>query len=177
MYAPSADTFLLADCIDNFSGKFALEIGIGTGYLTAILCKNYDYVIGTDIDFSSILYSKYYLASLRNKFLICCDVCEPVRFVFDLIVCNPPYLPSDDNIKDYTIYGGISGIETTLRVLQLYRSNLDDNGKIIYIKSSLSDTDKIDAFVKDNLLKERTLAVKKFFFETLEVCEITKKNT
>ena len=177
MYTPSVDTFLLADCIDNLSGKCALEIGIGTGYLTAILCKNYKYVIGTDVDFSSVLYSKYYLEKFRNKFLICCDICEPIKFVFDLIVCNPPYLPLDDNMKDYSIYGGISGIETTIRVLQLYRSNLHDKGKIIYIKSSLSDSDKIDVFIKNNFLKERTLAIKNFFFETLEVCEITKKNT
>lgn len=175
MYAPSADTFLLADSIANFRGKYALEIGIGSGYLTRILCNNYKFVFGTDIDFLSVLHSKYFLKKFTNKFLICCDICEPIKFVFDIIVCNPPYLPLDDkDVQDYAIYGGITGVETILRIIKLYNTNLKDTGKIIFVKSSLSDNDKIDHFIKNSLLKMRTLAIKKFFFETLEVCEITK---
>ncbi|MGN6558939.1 MAG: HemK2/MTQ2 family protein methyltransferase [Candidatus Nitrosocosmicus sp.] len=177
MYIPSTDTFLLADCIANFSGEYALEIGVGSGYITNILCKKFKYVFGTDIDFSSVKYSKHALEQFNNKFLICCDICEPIAFVFDIIVCNPPYLPLDDKfITDHTIYGGITGVETTMRILNLYKSNLNYNGKIVFIKSSLSDNDKIDMFIKKNLLKKRVLATKKFFFETLEVYEITKKN-
>jgi release factor glutamine methyltransferase len=175
LYTPSDDTFLLADSIVNYKGKYALEIGTGSGYLTAILCKNYKFVVGTDIDFESILYSKYSLNKFNNKFLICCDVCEPIRFMFDIIICNPPYLPLDgETLSDYAVYGGISGLETTLRVLQLYRSNLNDDGKIVFIKSSLSNSDKFDLFIKNSLLKLKTLATKRYFYELLEVCEITK---
>jgi len=176
LYNPSDDTFLLADSIVNYKGNYALEIGTGSGYLTAILCKNYKFVIGTDIDFESIQYSKYFLNKFNNKFLICCDICEPVRFMFDIIICNPPYLPldSDENISDYSIYGGITGLETTLRILQLYKTNLNDGGKIVFVKSSLSNCEKFDLFIKNNLLKMSTLATKRHFYERLKVCEITK---
>ena len=53
MYNPSDDTFFIEDIIINYKGNYALEIGIGSGYLTRILCKNYKFVFGTDIDFTS----------------------------------------------------------------------------------------------------------------------------
>ena len=175
MYNPSDDTFFIADTIINYGGNYALEIGIGSGHLTEILCKNFKFVFGTDIDFDSVKYSKYFLRNFNNKFLVCCDICEPIKCMFDMIISNPPYLPSiDENIKDDAIYGGQTGVETTLRILNLYKSNLKDNGKIIYMKSSLSDDSKINRFVEENFLKKRTLVKKKNFFEVLEICEITK---
>jgi release factor glutamine methyltransferase len=176
MYNPSDDTFFMADYIVNYHGNHALEIGIGSGYLTEILCNNYRFVFGTDIDIASVKYSKNLLKNFKNKFLICCDMCEPVKFMFDIIISNPPYLPSNgENIKDETIYGGQTGIETTLRILQLIKSNLKDDGKIIFLRSSLSDDEKINRFVDENLLKKRILARKKSFYESLEICEITKR--
>ncbi len=175
MYNPSDDTFFIADTIINYGGNYALEIGIGSGYLTGILCKNFKFVFGTDIDFASVKHSKYFLRNFNNKFLVCCDICEPIKYMFDVIISNPPYLPSiDENIKDDAIYGGQTGVETTLRILNLHKSNLKDNGKIIYMKSSLSDDSKINRFVEENLLKKRILVKKKNFFEVLEICEITK---
>ena len=177
MYNPSDDTFLIADSIVNCHGNYALEIGVGSGYLTEILCNNYKFVFGTDIDFTSVKHSKTLLKNFNNKFLICCDVCEPVKFKFDIIISNPPYLPSagGNDIKDNTIYGGKTGTETTLRILHLIKSNLTDEGRIIFLKSSLSDDEKINRFVDENSLKKSVLAKKKSFYENLEVCEITKR--
>ncbi|HYP43126.1 MAG TPA: hypothetical protein VEQ18_03820, partial [Candidatus Nitrosocosmicus sp.] len=73
------------------------------------------------------------------------------------------------------IYGGKTGTETTLRILHLVKSNLTDGGRIIFLKSSLSDDEKINRFVDDNSLKKSVLAKKKSFYENLEVCEITKR--
>ena len=44
--------------------------------------------------------------------------------MFDIIVSNPPYLPldSEKNSTDDAIYGGKTGLETTLRILELYKS-------------------------------------------------------
>ncbi|HSA74722.1 MAG TPA: hypothetical protein VLE21_00875, partial [Candidatus Nitrosocosmicus sp.] len=58
MYKPAEDTFLMEDTIKNYRGNFALEIGIGSGYLTRKLCSNFAFVIGTDLDFNSIVYAK-----------------------------------------------------------------------------------------------------------------------
>ena len=37
MYNPSDDTFFIEDIIINYKGNYALEIGIGSGYLTRYL--------------------------------------------------------------------------------------------------------------------------------------------
>jgi release factor glutamine methyltransferase len=175
MYYPSDDTFLIANSIVNYHGNYALEIGVGSGYLTEILCNNYKFVFGTDLDFTSVRHSKTYLKRFTNKFLLCCDLCEPIRFMFDIIVSNPPYLPScGENTHDDATDGGKKGIETTLRILRLVKSNLREGGRIIVLKSSLSANEEFNRFVDENLLKQSVLAEKKGFYENLEIREITK---
>ncbi|MDQ4072844.1 MAG: methyltransferase [Thermoproteota archaeon] len=175
MYTPSEDTFFIADIISGFFGNYALEIGAGTGYLTKILCKNYRIVIATDIDFNAIKHAKSSLDGFRNKTLLCCDVSYPVRFRFDLIISNPPYLPQDkEDLFDNAIYGGITGLETTFKILNLAKSSLKDKGKIVIVKSSLTRDEEFGKFIKQNFLTAKIIAKKKLFFETLEIIEISK---
>jgi release factor glutamine methyltransferase len=175
MYKPSDDTFLIADIISGFYGNYALEIGSGTGYLTRILCKNFRFVIATDIDLNAIRQTKSSLGNFRNKVLLCCDISYPVRFRFDLIISNPPYLPQDkEDIFDDAIYGGITGLETTFKILNLAKSNLKDKGKIVIVRSSLTRDEEFSKYVKQNFLTAKIIARKKLFFETLEIIEISK---
>ncbi|HXT84401.1 MAG TPA: methyltransferase domain-containing protein [Verrucomicrobiae bacterium] len=174
MYIPSDDTFFIADMIRDYKGDYALEIGIGSGYLTNILCKNFKFVIGTDIDFTSTKHSKDQLKQFNNKFLLCCNICEPINLSFDIIVSNPPYLPFDNKYSyDKKIYGGIKGVEITLNILKLFKFNLKDFGKIIFIVSSLSDNAQLEEYIILNNLNKKILAKKKLFYETLEIWEIT----
>ncbi|MDQ3884718.1 MAG: methyltransferase domain-containing protein, partial [Thermoproteota archaeon] len=120
MYVPSDDTFFLADCIRQYSGTWALEIGVGSGLLLRILEKNFAYVAGSDIDSEVLQHSKQQNRSPK-ALLVCCDAASAFGGVkFDLIVSNPPYLPDDDNednkndnnnkinrsIRDLTVHGG-----------------------------------------------------------------------
>src|ERR687898_3238150 len=113
MYAPSDDTFLLADCLRQYNGKRALEIGVGSGLLLNILEKNFAYVAGSDIDLQALQHSKQQTSSSSstNVLLVCCDAGSAFGIgKFDLIVSNPPYLPNNDdddnNILDPTVHGG-----------------------------------------------------------------------
>src|SRR5919106_6135221 len=123
MYAPSDDTFLLADCIRQYSGRRALEIGVGSGLLLNILKKNFAYVAGSDIDLQALQHCKQETlssSSSSNVLLVCCDAGSAFDIgKFDLIVSNPPYLPNDDdnnnnNSLDPTVHGGPTGIEATI---------------------------------------------------------------
>src|ERR1044072_9990196 len=101
MYSPSEDTYFMEDILANYRGKIALEVGIGSGYLTKLLCKNFEFVVGTDIDIASIMYAKNNnLANFSNKLLVCSDLSLPLKCKFDLIVSNPPYLPTEFNNPD-----------------------------------------------------------------------------
>lgn len=175
MYNPSEDTYFMEDIISNYRGKFALEVGIGSGYLTRLLCTNFEFVVGTDIDVNSILYAKNNtLANFGNKLLVCSDLSLPLKCKFDLIISNPPYLPSDfGNLDDTTVYGGKNGIELTIRLLRSVQLQLSKRGKIVIMRSTLSDLKKMDDFINKLYSNTKIIAKKTFFFESLEILELS----
>jgi release factor glutamine methyltransferase len=176
MYRPAEDTFFMEDIIKNYYGNFALEIGIGSGYLTQCLCMNFDFVVGTDLNFHSIVYAKNnVLLTNSNKLLICTDLGLALKTKFDLIMSNPPYLPIDleEEFVDDAIYGGKEGIEMTIRLLNSALPLLHEKGKILLLRSSLSNTKKMDKLIDELFYNTRVLARKKLFFESLEILELS----
>jgi release factor glutamine methyltransferase len=175
MYNPSEDTYFMEDILSNYSGKIALEVGIGSGYLTRLLCTNFEFVVGTDIDFNSILYAKNNtLANIGNKLLVCSDLSLPLKCKFDLIISNPPYLPKEfGNLDDTAVYGGKKGIELTIRLLRSIQLQLSETGKIVIMRSTLSDYLKMDEFIDKLFLNNKIIGKKKFFFESLEIIELS----
>jgi release factor glutamine methyltransferase len=171
LYLPSEDSFLLARSVEGYTGKSALEIGIGSGAVLKVLHENFQIVAGTDIDFVSVRHCK---ENLPNEIMLaCCDAASAFRYKFDLIVSNPPYLPVEDNKKkDSAIDGDYNGIETTLRFIKSATSVLAENGKILIIVSSLSNAPKITEFIVQMNLKKRTISEKRLFFETLTTIEL-----
>jgi release factor glutamine methyltransferase len=171
LYLPSEDSFLLARSVEGYTGKSALEIGIGSGAVLKVLHENFQIVAGTDIDFASVRHCKENLPN--DIMLACCDAASAFRHKFDLIVSNPPYLPVEDNEKkDSAIHGDYNGIEPTLRFIKSATSVLAENGKILIIVSSLSNAPKMAEFIVQMKLKKRTISEKKLFFETLTTIEL-----
>src|SRR5919199_2361314 len=137
MYIPSEDSLLLAESVKQYSGKSALEIGVGSGIILKILHDNFKIVAGTDVHFMSLKYCKESLP--HDIMLACCDAASVFHYRFDLIVSNPPYLPMENyEIKDYAVNGGSTGIEMTLHFIRSGISILDIKGKMLIISSNLS---------------------------------------
>ena len=111
-YPPSEDTFFLADHIKDESGESALDIGTGSGYLSSILEKSFSLVIGTDLLFN-VLRKQDYLT--RNS--ICCNGADVINHKFDLIICNMPYLNTDE-VSDIRTDGGRNGLEVTIKNIE-----------------------------------------------------------
>lgn len=175
MYGPSEDTYFMEDILANYRGNIALEVGIGSGYLTRLLCTNFEFVVGTDIDVDSIMYAKNNtLANISNKLLVCSDLSLPLKCKFDLIISNPPYLPTDlGNLDDISVYGGKKGIELTIRLLRSIQLQLSERGKIVLMRSTLADLKKMDDFIDNLFLSSKIIAKKAFFFESLEILELS----
>ncbi len=160
-YAPAEDTYFLEDNIVNEKGKNALDIGTGSGYLTRTLSQNFSQVIGTDIDFNSLINQS---KKIKNR--ICCDAADAIDCKFDLIVCNMPYLQSDE-IWDRRVDGGKEGIEIPLKIIKSAVKCLNDSGKMLFVTSSLANYKKLIDESEKLGLELKIVARKKLFFEEL----------
>lgn len=179
MYAPSEDTFLLADCIEHYNGRGALDIGVGSGLLLHILEKNFVYVAGSDIELQVLQHCRQQTSS-EKVLLVCCDAGSAFGSCkFDLIVSNPPYLPNDhwgnnnNNMPDPTIYGGPKGIETTIHFVNSALPLLAGDGKILVVISSFADSSALDRVAIENNMHKKVVKQKKLFYETLSIVELS----
>jgi len=94
--------------------------------------------------------------------------------VFDTIIFNPPYLPEDVKLKDLTLDGGKKGYEILERFFNEVNNYLAERGICLILFSSLTKKDKINEFIKKNLLEFKELEKKHIFFEDLYIY-LTKK--
>jgi release factor glutamine methyltransferase len=175
MYVPSDDTFLLADCIRQYSGRWALEIGVGSGLLLRMLEKNFAYVAGSDIDLQALQHSKQ---RSSKALLVCCDAASAFGTVkFDLIVSNPPYLPDDDDnnnnsFRDLNVHGGPKGIETAIHFINSALPLLARDGKMLLVISSLTDSSALDNVIEEKNVHKKIIKEKRLFYETLSIVQL-----
>jgi release factor glutamine methyltransferase len=190
LYLPSDDSVLLANCLKDYSGNLALDIGAGSGIITHALCENFEHVVGTDLVFEMLRNCKKDAVSHTSEDsekmskndkrfeLVCADAASAFRSnTFDLIVSNPPYLPDDYNnegrrVYDRAIYGGESGIEVTINIIRSSLRALKREGSLLIIVSNLSDTSQLHALLHLFNLSMKKIVEKRLFFETLSVVEI-----
>ena len=172
IYAPSEDSFLLAECVRHYRGRSALEIGVGSGIILEALEARFDMVAGTDIDPEALRSCK----GRSRALLVCCDAATAFSLEkrFDLIVSNPPYLPSDEKVVDRTVHGGPSGFETTIEFLESALPLLAENGRILVVVSSLADSTGLGNFAARENLKRKLKMEKTLFYETLSVIELAR---
>ena len=164
-YTPSEDTFFIADYMKNEKGDSALDIGSGSGYLTKLLYENFSLVVGTDINYEVLKHQTY-----KTKNLVCCNGSDALKIKFDFIVCNLPYLATDE-ILDIATDGGAEGFEIPKKIFDSIHKNLKENGKFIFVTSSLSNYQKLVDYAQKLGWKTRILAKKKLFFEELILIE------
>lgn len=165
-YPPSEDTFFIAENIENEKGEYALDIGSGSGYLTKLLSENFSLVVGTDINCKVLQHQTSY----KTKNLICCNGSDALGIKFDFIVCNLPYLATD-KILDIATDGGTEGFEIPKKIFDSMCQNIKENGKFIFVTSSLLNYQKLIDYIQKLGLKPRIIAKKKLFFEELILVE------
>lgn len=166
-YEPADDTFFFAGYVEREKGLFALEIGAGSGYLTKILEQNFEMVVGTDISFGSLRDQK---ERIQNP--VCCDGASALRGRFDLIICNLPYLPSDD-VVDRAVDGGPEGLTIPIQIMESVVQCVDHESKVLLLTSSLANVDKLMGKIKSMGFTVQVIGKKKLFFEELVVLEAT----
>ena len=166
-YPPSEDTFFIAENIENEKGQHALDIGSGSGYLTQLLSENFGYVVGTDIN-CKVLQNQTY----KTGNAVCCNGSDALNMKFDFIVCNLPYLATGE-ILDIATDGGAEGFEIPKKIFDSAYHNLKENGRFVFVTSSLSNYQKLIDYAQKLGLDAKIIARKKLFFEELILVKAT----
>jgi len=165
-YLPAEDTFFLADQLKDIHGDSALDIGCGSGYLTDVLKSTFSLVVGTDISFNTLIEQNF-----KTQNVICCHSADAINQKFDLIICNLPYLATDE-IIDVATDGGKDGLEIPIEIISSALPHLSQKGRFLFVTSSLSDYMGLIDFVKSQKFEVNMIAKKKLFFEELIIVEV-----
>ncbi len=167
-YRPAEDTFFLADNIQNEKGYAALDVGTGSGFLANILSNNFELVVATDISLDAL---KKAHESVKN--CICCNSADALHCSFDLVVCNLPYLPSDQ-VVDPAVDGLEEGLGVTTDIIKSASDIVGKNGKLVYLTSSLANYKELIRRTESLGFSAKIVSKKKLFFEELILVECTK---
>ncbi len=149
----------------------ALDVGSGSGYLTNILAKNFEYVVGTDIVFDVLRDQTY-----KTTNLICCNAADALHAMFDLVICNMPYLATD-TIQDVATDGGYRGLDVPTKILDSVYPQVRLGGKFMFVTSSLSSYQCLIRYAKQLGFDAKAVATKKLFFEELILISAVKSTS
>jgi tRNA1(Val) A37 N6-methylase TrmN6 len=169
VFGPTIDTVILGELLAEFLDTHknhklsALEVGPGSGLLSAILATSEHVVDLTSVDLNAAavsctlknlhindatLDSKQQVVRVRAERFDAQQFAAPV----DLIVCNPPYIPGEPTSSSLSMkeYGrAVGGLDLCIEILRSLPSLLTPDGALLLMASSLSDSDVV-ACIPDN---------------------------
>jgi release factor glutamine methyltransferase len=171
VYPPSEDTYLLRDAAveEARNDDNALEVGTGSGVVAEALDERLECVVATDTNPSAVRATdERGVSSVRT------DLVGALDATFDLVVFNPPYLPSTDETPDDSMSGalggGETGRETAERFLEDVKRVLAPEGRVLLVASSLSGIEEFEN--REDYTVER-VASERYFFEDIVVLRLT----
>ena len=155
VYQPEADTYLLLKAVmaEIKDDDRVIEIGTGSGKIAGEAYKISKNVTATDINPHACR-----SAAALGLEVIRTDIAAGICSEFDLVIFNPPYLPTGDEEKiedwlEYALDGGVSGRDTIEIFAEALPGILAKNGRCLLLVSSLTGTEEVrDIFSRVNLL-------------------------
>jgi release factor glutamine methyltransferase len=151
VYAPAEDTWLLVraaekECRD---GERVLEIGCGSGSVSTALSHKAR-VLATDINPHAVR-----TARDRGVDVIRADLFNGICDRFDLVLFNPPYLPTlpDERMNDwieFALDGGPDGRTVIRRFLSGVSRVLAPGGRCLLLVSSLTGIPEVCMLIEQS---------------------------
>jgi len=170
VYEPADDTYLLleAACKEVRYTDAVLELGTGCGLIAKALMKRARCVIATDINPYAVMNAR-----LNGVNALEADLFGDLDYKFDLIVFNPPYLPTESDTRNdwyaKALDGGARGYEVTLAFISQVKNYIAAHGRALVLTSSVTGYDTIVRNMLSTFKSVRKVAEHKCFFETLYV--------
>lgn len=137
IYHPREDSYMLARHIAEYASGKVLDMGTGSGILAQRARLYTNDILAVDVNQEAVNHvSSLGISAIQS------DLFENIpKQQFDLIMCNPPYLPQEQlEPEDSALAttGGKKGSELIQRFLKQARGYLTKQGTILLIFSSLS---------------------------------------
>ena len=177
VYDPEDDSRLLLDAaVEEVRREDrVLDLCTGSGIVARVLSGYVPggWTVGSDIDWKAVSNAR-----LNGVQAVCGDIFAPFSFKFDLITCNPPYLPidRDERLKGSTAWnGGQEGTVVIERVVRGVRDYLSDRGRLLLVISSLNRLKDVRNLMGGEGLTAEIVGESSFFFEKLYVLKGTLK--
>ncbi len=177
VYQPEADTYLLLRAARDEvkPGDRVLEIGTGSAII-AVELASVTGVVATDINPHAAL-----CAGEKGIDVVRSDLFLGIRGIFDLILFNPPYLPTfpEERIDDwfeYALDGGMNGRDVIGRFAEEVGRVLAPGGRILLLISSLTGLAEVrEIFFRQNFTSDIVMT-EKVEDENLFVLRIVRRN-
>ena len=174
VYQPAEDTYLLlrAALAEARHADGVLEIGCGSGFISQELGAKVARLLATDINPHAVRSAK-----ARGIEVIRADLFLGIKGKFDLILFNPPYLPTQPQERtgqwiDYALDGGESGRQTVDRFIEDLAGHLRPAGRALLLISSLTGLTEVQKTAASAGLTADVVADEGCFFERLYVLRL-----
>jgi release factor glutamine methyltransferase len=181
VYEPAEDSFLFAVNLTVEVGEAVLDLGTGSGILAILAAKKASRVVAVDLNPYAVRCAKdnACLNGVRGKIdFLQGDLFTALKadLLFDLILFNAPYLPSEKGEELSWIgrswAGGIDGRQGVDRFITQVPAHLKHAGRVLLMQSTLTGVEEtLRSFANQgfeaHVAAEQTLA----FFETLTLIE------
>lgn len=174
VYPVEEDTLLLLEAAlaEVRPGDRVLEVGTGSGHIAASLGGRAARVVALDLNPYAVK-----AARARGVEVLRTDLFAGVRGPFDLILFNPPYLPTtpDERMDDwleYALDGGPDGRRTIARFLAGLALVLAPRGRVLLLVSSLTGPGEVARLADAAGLSGRAVLERRIEGETLLVLRL-----
>jgi HemK-related putative methylase len=169
---PSEQSYFLGALLPQYPSELALDLGCGSGYLAITMAMTrVSKVIASDV---SVTATNMCRDNVRRNgvgsivFSVVSDLFSAFsNRNFDLIVCNPPSLPiNDDSTATPHLGAGPDGRFIIDRIVSDFSTYLARNGRLLLAHTSLSDLPKTLRLLQARRIQHKIVASKRIVFRT-----------